>query len=288
MGLLAWWVDVCHQQRSSSKYPQQPEYSDGYLWLQLAQGCNKFRNADGGCYYCWPARELELYGMILNKRARHLLLCIHVIGYASFEAVADHALVVESCSGIWSSEGKPLYLGDDLVPNRVLAPNQIISIQASNDGLFVIRMANKAIGIDVLINRPLMEVLWSPDSQRFALNVSDGGVVGGWFAKVYLIDESGGVNQIDIGSEVLRLANALPRCEEREDANIGVVSWLDGGKELLLVAEVPPHSSCRNMGALQGFRVSASTGVVVEHISERQLRQKWNATLGCRFSGDAE
>ena len=133
-----------------------------------------------------------------------------------------------------------------------------------------------------------MEVLWSPDSQRFALNVSDGGVVGGWFAKVYWIDESGGVNQIDIGSEVLRLANSLPRCEEREDANIGVVAWLDGGKELLLVAEVPPHSSCRNMGALQGFRVSATTGVVVEHISERQLRQKWNATLGCRFSSDDE
>jgi hypothetical protein len=226
--------------------------------------------------------------MILKMHMRLLPLLLLLVGCPSAEAVVDTTAVGELCSGLWSSEGRSLYLGDDLVPTRVLAPNKMIAIQATRDALFVTSKAGQISGVDMLINPSLMEVLWSPDSRRFAFNVSDGGIVGSWLTGAYSLSESGGVSKIKIENEITKLANALPQCEEQEDANIGIVSWLAGGEELLLVAEVPPHSSCRNMGALQGFRVSVATGKIIEQISEKSLRLQWRVALGCRFSGSSE
>lgn len=219
---------------------------------------------------------------------RFLPVLLLVMGCTPTMVASDTASATGSCAGVWASGARPLYLGDDLVPTSVPAPNQALFVKATPDAMLIASKDGQASNLDVLVNPSLMEVLWSPDSQRLAFNVSDGGVVGSWEVTAYSVENRSKPAVISFAEEIKLLANALPQCEEKEDANIGIAAWLAGGKELLLVAEVPPHSSCRNMGALQGFRVSAATGKIIEQITEQSLRQKWNAVLGCRFSKNPE
>jgi len=131
-----------------------------------------------------------------------------------------------------------------------------------------------------------MEVLWSPDSNGFAINVSDGGLVGTWETHIYTIDQNGNPAPRNLQRLILPIVSKFLRCEPKEVANFGIAAWLNGSKEVLMIAEVPPHSSCRNMGTLIGFRISVLSGKIIERISERELRRKWKSFLGCRFMGN--
>jgi hypothetical protein len=115
------------------------------------------------------------------------------------------------------------------------------------------------------------------------INVSDGGLVGTWEAYLFLLDANDRPVARDIQRLVRPLADKLLLCEPGEVANIGVASWVNGSSEILVVAEVPPHSSCRNMGGIFGFFVSVQSEKIIERIPEDVLRKKWAGTLGCRF-----
>jgi hypothetical protein len=65
--------------------------------------------------------------------------------------------------------------------------------------------------------------------------------------------------------------------------NLGVATWLNGGKGVLVILEVPPHSSCRNMGALVGYEVSLADLKIVERLPEATLRARSGGSLGSRF-----
>jgi hypothetical protein len=130
----------------------------------------------------------------------------------------------------------------------------------------------------------LTEILWSPDSKAFVVNASNGGVVGTWNAYYYSIDAQGRPVSTNLQDSLSAMTQKIPHCDDQEKANVGVAGWLDGGKDLLVVAEVPPHSSCRNMGAIRGFRVEVAPWSIVGEISESKLRRDWGRLLGPRFA----
>jgi len=122
--------------------------------------------------------------------------------------------------------------------------------------------------------------MWAPDSRHFVANASDGGVVGTWNATVFAVRQ-GRAHRLAPLRDVQLAANRLARCEEPETANLGVAAWLAGGAEMLVVAQVPPHSSCRNMGQMHGYRVATGSGRILESLSHATMRKRWGRTLGC-------
>lgn len=216
---------------------------------------------------------------------RLLVLPLLILGtLVSNAATAAPVFPFERCTGIWAAAARSPYLGADFNPTDILAPNANYSINATSAGLSVVGKRGKRTHLEILVNPPLMEVLWPPDSRNFVINVSDGGLVGSWEAKFYSIDADDRPVSRDVQSIIVPIANKLLKCEPKEDANIGAVSWLDNGNEILIIVEVPPHSSCRNMGAVFGFRVSVKSGKIIERISEADLHKKWATVLGCRFT----
>ena len=208
-----------------------------------------------------------------------------ILGAAVSNAAGpDSVFPLERCTGIWAAEAKASYIGPDFSPTNVPAPNDNFSINATREGLSLVGKRGNPSHLEILVNPPLMEVLWSPDSRNFVINVSDGGLVGSWEAKFYSIDADERPVSRDIQNIIMPIANKLLKCEPKEEANIGAVSWLDNGKEVLIIVEVPPHSTCQNMGAVFGFRVSVKAGKIIERISEADLLKKWGNVLGCRFA----
>jgi hypothetical protein len=128
----------------------------------------------------------------------------------------------------------------------------------------------------------LAELQWSPDSTAFFITESSGGVVGDWHVIVYLHDGRR-VRRVDVSKTVLQSFQKHYRCQEPEVPNVGAVTWLHGAKHLLLVAEVPPHSSCLEMGKIRGYIVDIPTGRIRQEYSEKKLRAHWGVYLGRRF-----
>ena len=132
-------------------------------------------------------------------------------------------------------------------------------------------------------NPSLTEVIWSPDAAAFVVNSSEGGLVGTWGAYVRVLASDGSWAMRDVRRLIEPAAKGVVQCATDEVPNLGAAGWLEEGRELLIVLEVPPHSSCRNLGALVGFRVSRRDWSILERIPESILRAKWGALLGPRF-----
>jgi len=187
------------------------------------------------------------------------------------------------CKGIWASDGVSPFVGSNAPLREVVSPNRKFSIKAASDGLSVVGSQSITRLEDAIGNLPVTEILWSPNSKYFAVNESDGGLVGTWTSHLYKLDESDKPIKVPLEKSIRKIIDLLPHCQTEENANFGVVAWLRGGNEILVIAEVPPHSSCRNMGEITGLRISLQTRRVIERLSERVLRKNWSSVLGCRF-----
>ena len=218
------------------------------------------------------------------NRMRFLIIFLLVLFATTLDAAGRELDSIGSqCTGIWAAGGKSLYLGTDLMPTKIAAPDGGYSIHATSDELVLKGRNKKTSHINIVVNPPLMEVLWAPDSKTFVINVSDGGLVGTWEAYVYSIGVNGHLIYRNIYTMIKPSVNRFLQCEPGEEANYGVASWLNKGKDILLIVEVPPHSSCRNMGTIFGFHISVKSGKIIRRFSESELRTKWVNTLGCRF-----
>jgi hypothetical protein len=96
-----------------------------------------------------------------------------------------------------------------------------------------------------------------------------------------------GIRPVNIGRHVLKDFKRHYKCWEPELPNVGAVAWIEGSAKLLLAAQVPPHSSCREMGKLRGYVVSVPRGAILESMDEKVLRDRWEDLLGWRLSKKA-
>lgn len=205
------------------------------------------------------------------------LLAVYVIGATSIAS--------ENCDGIWADAGlqpkqyeAKVSLASDKIELKPVVVAKDHLLHLSNNGTLLLPL--------YIPNTPgLTEVLWSGDGKRVAVNWSDGGVVGSWNSSIVVVNDVSKPVIQDLPADIVAKANKLPQCEEAESANLGVVAWPKNGQQQLLVAEVPPHSSCRNMGSIQGYLLDSDTGKLVAMFSEAQLKADWRAYLGCRFQG---
>ncbi len=191
------------------------------------------------------------------------------------------------CTGLWSAHGSPAYKSSDNHSGSVKSPDGRFSIHASSRGLSLKAGRAGEELLEVLVNPPLTEVLWAPDSHRFAINSSDGGLIGSWQGKYF--DTMAGVGQPaghDLSGIVQEATASFARCDDKEIVNFGIATWIHGSNELLVVVQVPPHSSCKNMGEILGLIVTSKAPRVTGRLSGAEVRRKWNGALGCLLRGE--
>jgi hypothetical protein len=166
---------------------------------------------------------------------------------------------------------------DTTFPTRV-AKARPFRIVAGKDDLYFAGPSPVRLHV-VYSSENLVEVVRAPDGASFAVNISDGGLVGSWRFRVFQVDAGGHPREISI-RRVLAGANRLPLCDEPESPNLAVSAWLSADR-LLVVAQAPPHSSCRNMGAIKGFVVDIPRRRLVARLSEHDLcGPQWAGYLG--------
>lgn len=100
-----------------------------------------------------------------------------------------------------------------------------------------------------------IEAVWSRDGRRVAVTGSDGGAVGTW--SVVLLDADGRDVGAGLAETVARLGAGLAHCDGPEAVNATAAGWARRGSRLLMRLEVPPHSSCANMGEVRFVLIEA-------------------------------
>jgi hypothetical protein len=91
------------------------------------------------------------------------------------------------------------------------------------------------------------------------------------------------VRRIEVTREVEREFKEKYKCVEPQPPNIGGIKWIDSSDKLLLVAEVPPHSNCPQMGLIMGYVVSLPSGKIMERFDLANLNIVWGNQLGLRL-----
>jgi len=186
--------------------------------------------------------------------------------------------------GIWAAAGQRLDAVQGDGARDFPSPNRLVTIREREGALSVIGKDRTTLLEEIPSTPSLTEVLWSPNSAAFVINASDGGLVGTWDAHLYVISADGRPTARDVRRLIEPQAKGVAKCATEEVVNFGAATWLQEGKELLIVLEVPPHTSCRNPGALVGYRLSLSEWKVLERIPEQTLRTAWSRSLGRRFA----
>lgn len=189
-----------------------------------------------------------------------------------------------SANGIWSAKGIVPSLTES-GRDDIAAPDGRHNISATAQGL---RLVDASSGVSFALPSralpPLWEVSWSEDSRHVAINASDGGAVGTWDATIYTLQRSGMPRRLAVSDIIRRAASSFAKCYEHEDVNVAFVGWDKDPEVAMLVAEVPPHSSCKNMGQLRGYRLSLASEKIVGIVTESVLMK--SNKLGAKFAPD--
>src|SRR5262249_8127607 len=74
-----------------------------------------------------------------------------------------------------------------------------------------------------------------------------------------------------------------------EHANVGGLTWLEGGREALFVAEVPPSPHCEGSGGhFEAYVISIPEGRILKRYEMKEALKKWRALLGPGLRHDIE
>jgi hypothetical protein len=218
-----------------------------------------------------------------NDRIHVQMSCLAIAALTAIGAstIATSSFAETHCRGNWSAQGELLPRGSS-IPYSFFAPDKRSAIKIDEEGVYLIAGSKVQEIPNTILNRYVTEVVWSTDSRQFAVNASDGGVVGTWwFFSSSSLPKTGDSSAL---TELLRSKLPHAKCEPAEIYNVAAIGWLNGGRELLAVAESPPHSSCQDMGKLTGVVVSLPALRIKEVLTEDTLRKRYGAMLGCRLS----
>jgi hypothetical protein len=225
---------------------------------------------------------------------RVLATVVPVIAATGLWAAQIHlARKARPTPGEWSAQG--VYLGyglgaldypGQLKVSRVPSPDSEKAVVFEHLLLTVESKEKKLPGSGNWRVTSLSEVLCSPDSSAFSITQSEGGWVGDWHVHVFLVKDRE-VKQADLTQQARRDFATRYQCESPNDlyegANMGAIAWVGGSQKLLVAAEVPPHSLCRDMGRVMGYLVSVPSGNILRRYTNRDVRARWGHFLGERL-----
>ena len=113
-------------------------------------------------------------------------------------------------------------------------------------------------------------VKWAPDSKAFYVMWSDGGAIGGYHIRAFLVSDDQATESPAPKKVAVEFAQHH-YCSTRGN-NLYAIRWEDGSNQLLLKAGVYPTSDCgRQMGFAAGYRVNTVSGEITQQYSAKQV-----------------
>lgn len=167
----------------------------------------------------------------------------------------------------------------------IVAPNGVDSILLSNDGSFRVLRARTLIGLVKLLDLSAdIKVIWSPDSQKFAITFSDGGAEGAFHAHLYELQKNS-INELRRPVEVaFNDFRASYYCSARGN-NIYFEGWTQDSEEVLIITEVFPTGDCGRIAGKQAGYLMDLHGNIVGHFTGKQAQA---IVTACDKSGHAD
>jgi hypothetical protein len=134
------------------------------------------------------------------------------------------------------------------------------------------------------------EWLWSPDSRAIILTTHLGNA-GEEIASVDFIPKSAGIAVPEDMMKTIQkhFATRHPQLKCVGDTNVGGLTWLDGSKKAVLIAEIPPSPHCeRADGYFEAYVLSIPAGRILQQYSMAETVKRFGSILGPRLLGDVE
>lgn len=147
---------------------------------------------------------------------------------------------------------------------------------------------NEKVGPSFAITRD-EEIIWSPDSRALLFTISFG-AAGSVLANFGAVQRAPNDKETDV-TQTIRADFASRHSKDRchAEANVGGLTWLDGSRMAVFVAEVPPSPQCeKDGGYFEGYVVSFPDGEILERHSMKETIRRWRGVLGSGLEGDIE
>lgn len=109
------------------------------------------------------------------------------------------------------------------------------------------------------------------DQAHVALTYSDGGAIGAFHVRVFLIDGSGVKDASSSINQAVADFKSRHYCKARGN-NVTALKWIAGS--LSLLTEVYPTGDCgADLGHLEGYRIRVPGGEILEHLTLSELQR---------------
>jgi WD40 repeat protein len=153
----------------------------------------------------------------------------------------------------------------DFMPS-VVSPDGTKRVLLSKDYSFRVFDGKREIGAFHLHELSSnISIVWSPDSDRFAISYSDGGAIGGYHANIYQL-ERGAIIELPKPPKVA-FDDFKKRyyCEERGN-NIWFLGWSTDSALAFFVVQVSPTGDCGSIeGKSAGYLVDLNGNIVAKY-----------------------
>lgn len=127
---------------------------------------------------------------------------------------------------------------------------------------------------------PCPEIGWSPASDTFFVNHSDGGAVGTYHVVVYRLSK-GRLTEIRLAPALrLDVLDRYPKCFRPEEPNMLGIAWASDATRLLVAAQVLSHSNCDNMGTFGLYELAIPSGTMIRRFSQDEAKTLFHDLLG--------
>ena len=191
--------------------------------------------------------------------------------------------VATACAeeGLWSKQAFSIPRHRDFT---VPSPDRKKTVLIKDLSLVVIDGGSAVPGIEGYTLLLPAEISWAPDSKAFFITANEGGLGDEtWFVTVFMLEHDR-VKYYAVTAEVANRLKKEIQCPDAGEPHFGAIKWVKESKNLLVVAEVPEHSSCPEKGTLRGYIIEVPSGKVLSELPLKQLVDDWGGYLGPRIT----
>jgi hypothetical protein len=206
----------------------------------------------------------KLTAITIKRIAAPLLLLALLVGAGRCEAR----------SGFWSAKGEsPRMTGEQA---KWWAPGGFAHVDYLPYKVYL-TMGRSVIDLgNIFLSPDLAEVAWSVEAKGTFMNATDGGWTGSWQTRAFVASE-GGAREIPV-LDLVAKANALQSSCEK--LNVMSVGWIESGKALLVIEQVPNSSGCSDMNKAVLFVIDVQQDRIRETLTPSQARKAYSNSFG--------
>lgn len=122
------------------------------------------------------------------------------------------------------------------------------------------------------------EILWSPNSEAFAITTSDDGATG-HYRTIVVSSRLKELKTKDLSPLIEKLFGHPVKCGWAEYPNVGAIHWI-GSTKLVVVAEIVAHSNCDSFGTFRGYEIDLPTMHVERTFDQNTAKRTFWRSLG--------